>query len=137
MTSPDDHRGFTTLGVRRLPRDSGCAAAGRAFTRDHLHDVPERQLEPVVLTVSELVSNALKHGRGVIELRLSRAPDRVRVEVIDEGTGAMTAIRRRPGDAHGGWGLRIVDDLALVWGCHEGTTHVWAELRLSDGDQPL
>ena len=43
----------------------------------------------------------------------------------------MPEIREQPADESGGWGLRIVDEVALQWGCFEGTTHVWVELPLS------
>ena len=28
----------------------------------------------------------------------------------------------------GGWGLHLVDRVALNWGVHEGSTHVWFEV---------
>lgn len=105
----------------------------RGFVRDNLRGVDEQALEHVLLTASELVTNALKHGRGAIELRLQRLVDRVRLEVIDEGAGATPAIREVEADGSGGWGLRIVDEVALRWGAFEGTTHVWAELGLGPG----
>ena len=40
------------------------------------------------------------------------------------------AVRERASDETGGWGLQIVDQLALQWGVLEGTTHVWADLAL-------
>jgi serine/threonine-protein kinase RsbW len=81
------------------------------------------------LVVSELVHNAFLHGRGDITLHFIRGEDRVRIEVVDEGENAALTIREE-GLARGGYGLRIVDKLALAWGAHEGTTHVWAELPI-------
>jgi anti-sigma regulatory factor (Ser/Thr protein kinase) len=128
MTPVAASNGFPAPAVRNLPRDPASASAARRFARYLLSDLSEEQLEPVLLTVSELVTNALTHGQGAIELRLSRLPERVRIEVVDEGTGAVPAIRAQASSADGGWGLRIVDEVALAWGCYEGTTHVWAEL---------
>ena len=73
--------------------------------------------------VSELVSNALLHGTGVIRLRIEGNGDGVRVEVSDQGNVSL-APSPTPG-AHGGWGLRIVDELADDWGVREGSTKVW------------
>lgn len=96
--------------------------------REQLHDLPEPARERAELTASELVTNALRHGEGSIELRLARVDEHVRLEVVDEGSGVVPEIREQAGDESGGWGLRIVDQLAVRWGCYEGTTHVWAEL---------
>jgi anti-sigma regulatory factor (Ser/Thr protein kinase) len=115
-----------------LPRDPACAAQARDFVRAELGtQMTELALERALLTVSELVTNAWKHGEGAIELRYEPAEGYVRFEVVDEGTGAIPAIRRTAGDQTGGWGLRIVEELSLRWGCFEGTTHVWAEISLS------
>lgn len=118
--------------VASLPRDRHCASAARRFLRDELESrAAEQPLERALLTTSELVTNAWKHGKGTIELRIQTWSDRVRIEVIDEGENAVPKIRERAGDDSGGWGLRIVDDLVLQWGCYEGTTHVWADIALS------
>lgn len=115
-----------------LPREPTCAALARQFLRAHLEDdMDEAALERALLVASELTTNALKHGKGAIELRLLLRDDFVRIEVVDEGTGAKPQIRGTAGDIGGGWGLRIVDDVALQWGSFEGTTHVWADVSCS------
>lgn len=83
------------------------------------------------LLVSELVTNALRHGRGAVELHAALDENRLLVEVVDEGTGFERVLRRRAFDQVGGWGLEIVEDVASRWGVHEGTTHVWFELERS------
>ena len=77
--------------------------------------------------VSELLTNALVHGVGAISLRIDIAQDAVSVEVADEGNVAVEP-RPEPG-AHGGWGLRVVDQLADDWGVREGSTKVWFRIR--------
>ena len=76
--------------------------------------------------VSELATNAVQHGVGAISLRIDVNADVVRVEVADEGNVAV-APSPQPG-AHGGWGLRIVEQLADDWGVLEGRTRVWFQL---------
>jgi anti-sigma regulatory factor (Ser/Thr protein kinase) len=89
----------------------------------------DQQLSDAELMVSELVTNALRHGCGQIVLRAALDDDRLRVEVIDQGTGFERELRRRDFDVVGGWGLDIVEDASSRWGVHEGTTHVWFELE--------
>ena len=76
--------------------------------------------------VSELVTNAVVHGVGAISLRIDAEAETVRIEVADEG-GVALAPSPAPG-AHGGWGLRIVEQLADDWGVLGGSTRVWFQL---------
>jgi anti-sigma regulatory factor (Ser/Thr protein kinase) len=85
----------------------------------------------VQITVSELVTNAIVHGTGHVTLKAGLHGDALRIEVVDQGTGNAPSIREQAEDDTGGWGLRIVDAVALRWGAFEGTTHVWAELPTS------
>jgi anti-sigma regulatory factor (Ser/Thr protein kinase) len=87
------------------------------------------ELEVARLLVSELVTNAVMHGRGSITLRAELDDDRVLVEVIDEGAGFERTVRQHDFASIGGRGLAIVDSAASRWGIHEGTTHVWFELE--------
>jgi anti-sigma regulatory factor (Ser/Thr protein kinase) len=91
-----------------------------------LSEVTER----IVLAVSELMTNAVTHGRGPIAVSLAATADRVRVDVGDEGGG--TPVMRPPDPTHrlaGGWGLRLVNALADNWGIdtHGQRTTVWFE----------
>jgi anti-sigma regulatory factor (Ser/Thr protein kinase) len=72
-------------------------------------------VEDVELVVSELVTNAMRHGRGQITMHLEVAPDRVVVGVQDQGAGQPSP--REP-DATGvnGRGLALVAILATEWG---------------------
>jgi anti-sigma regulatory factor (Ser/Thr protein kinase) len=46
------------------------------------------QRETIVLLVSEVVTNALSHTDGEVELTMSRLPGMIRVEVSDEHASA-------------------------------------------------
>ena len=83
-------------------------------------------LERLELVVSELVTNAVRHGPGeLITLRLVSAPDgTIAGEVVDQGHGVV-AIREHDAGAAGGLGLPIVDALTSAWGVYPGSTHVW------------
>jgi anti-sigma regulatory factor (Ser/Thr protein kinase) len=117
---------MTTVVSTELPRVAASASTARQLVRAHTTTLGVQQREDAALLVSELVSNALQHGIGAISLRIDVETDGVRVEVSDHGNVAL-APRPTPG-AHGGWGLRIVDELADDWGVLAGSTRVWFRL---------
>ncbi|MDT0341527.1 ATP-binding protein [Streptomyces litchfieldiae] len=86
--------------------------ATRAFT-DSLAPVPDpATADALVLVVSELVTNALRHGGGRFALELAAAPDTVTVAVSDP---SPTRPRERTpdlDDGSGGFGWRMVRGLA-------------------------
>jgi anti-sigma regulatory factor (Ser/Thr protein kinase) len=91
--------------------------------------VDASELDRAKLLVSELVTNAVLHGRGEIMLRATLDENRLLVEVIDEGGGFERTVRQQDFAGIGGRGLAIVDAEASRWGVHEGTTLVWFELE--------
>ena len=120
-----------TAGEVELPRNRSCALTARRWLEQRIpRSVPGQTRDDLKLVATELVENALVHGKGRIFLRLHTRPDSVRVEVTDEGENAAIKIQTR-GPKIGGWGLVLVDRLAERWGAFEGTTHVWAELPLA------
>ena len=72
------------------------------------------------LIVSELVSNAMVHGAGQIEVRLSCAAFHdLWAEVHDDGPGRP--VRHRPGtDDECGRGLELIDGLIELYGGARG-----------------
>lgn len=85
------------------------------------------------LIVSELVTNSLRHAglkdTATVRVCAALADGVLRIEVEDGGTNGAV-IRRRPNRGHGGgFGLNIIDALALRWGVERGGgTLVWVEL---------
>jgi anti-sigma regulatory factor (Ser/Thr protein kinase) len=113
----------------RLPRDPRCGAIARRELEKHAG----KALRPLALAdaktvLVELVNNAYRHGEGAIELRLRLLSDRLRIDVIDEGGGGPIRIKDRLIPGLGGYGLRLVDSLAVRWGAGESRSHVWAEV---------
>jgi anti-sigma regulatory factor (Ser/Thr protein kinase) len=116
-----------------IRHDSRPAAIGRARheVEDALAgaDVDESTSGDLMLLVSELVTNAVRHARGeAFEVRLQVQPDVLRLEVHDHGTGFEPRIKPSD-DGCGGYGLYIVDRLADRWGVERdaGGT-IWLEL---------
>ena len=94
-------------------------------------------LEDVRLLVTELITNALRHGQlnpgDRVSVKASVDEGVVRIEVTDPGRNGTVA-PREPGARGGGYGLYLVEQLAKRWGVdrREGTT-VWCELAPEPG----
>ena len=117
-----------------LRADPSAARRARSWLREQFANVPLSTgvSQVLELLTTELVTNAVRHGREPIEVRLRRAGDTVTVSVSDGGTGSPQ-VRHVPPTATGGRGVALVDTLAQRWGSHsagEGKT-VWFELALS------
>jgi hypothetical protein len=83
--------------------------------------------DDVALCVSELVTNAHRHGRGPVQLRITRGPARVHVAVDDHDTRHP---HLRVAHDDGGRGLAIVAAISTRWGTDPqpwGKT-VWADI---------
>jgi anti-sigma regulatory factor (Ser/Thr protein kinase) len=115
----------------QLERQATAATLLRRWLEAEFSDVISGpRLAELQLVGTELVTNALQHGEGQVSVRVVLNGRVLVIEVVDEGTGAVPSIRARPADETGGWGLQIVDRLAVAWGAYERTTHVWAELAI-------
>lgn len=105
------------------------AAQARELVRRRLETWRPDMVDVVELLVSELVTNALRYGRGPIGLRLLRGTATVVCEVSDELDAAPRLRTVRQGD-EGGRGLYLVDQLSANWGTRT-TAHgkvVWFEV---------
>jgi anti-sigma regulatory factor (Ser/Thr protein kinase) len=109
-----------------LPRSPDSVRTARRLLDAHAGTLRPQQRTDAALMVSELVTNALLHGSGTISLRIDLERDALRIEVSDEGNVALSPTPTA--GAHGGWGLRIVEELADDWGVLEGSTRVWLRL---------
>jgi anti-sigma regulatory factor (Ser/Thr protein kinase) len=82
------------------------------------------------LLVSELVTNAIRHATGPVELRLLR--ERALICEVADGTCVSPRLRRAKTMDEGGRGLFLVAQLAQRWGTrytHSGKV-IWAEQPL-------
>lgn len=110
-----------------LQVEAGVDAPGRS--RSHLEPMKatlQPRYDDVMLVVSELVSNSVRHGSsGGIDVKVTAKRGRIRVEVTDDGPGFAADDPR--GD---GLGLAIVEKLSDRWGMKDGSQKftVWAEL---------
>ena len=103
-------------------------APGKARARvSRLESKLGPRYDDVVLVVSELVTNSVRHSASdrSIEMMVDLRNDTIRVEVTDSGSG-FTPVESMKGD---GLGLVIVDRVAVGWGViTNGRCTVWVEL---------
>ena|SRR5947209_7988221 len=118
------------MWTAELPRGLDAAARGRRLLSEWMgNTIQSDELDCAKLVSTELINNAVLHGKGAIRLQAALNKERLLIEVIDEGAGFEHVVRAIPFDQLSGRGLAIVDAEASRWGIHEGTTHVWAELE--------
>jgi anti-sigma regulatory factor (Ser/Thr protein kinase) len=120
--------------VRAFPGSPESVTAARHFVVDLLDGLPAEIIDRVALAVSELATNSVRHARTPFVVSVERAPDVLRIEVYDRGSGAPAPRAPASGDASGR-GLRIVERLASDWGVvsgprTEGGKTVWFSMRL-------
>jgi anti-sigma regulatory factor (Ser/Thr protein kinase) len=115
----------------RLPGDASAARRARAELRA-VKDAIASVFDTVALLVTELVTNAVRHGKAdMVDLALVAAPDRVRVEIAHAGPSFQPPAPPRRRFSDGGLGLLLVDRLADRWGVTENDhTAVWFEVGL-------
>jgi PAS domain S-box-containing protein len=106
----------------------------RSFTQGagEAWGLPPELLESAMLVASELVTNAVVHGVGELELRLHRSTRKLCLEVVD-ASGRMP--QHRPAVLHreDGREIDLVDALSVRWGARtlsEFGRIVWCELAL-------
>lgn len=83
-----------------------------------------------MLCLSEIVTNAIRHAGGMLDLRVSADGPTVRVEVEDAAEGPVAVANPEPTDTSGR-GLLIVDTVASRWGASGASGRgkvVWFEV---------
>src|SRR5947209_2756867 len=116
-----------------VPAEMAALREGRHFASTTLRDwnLPEGVIEDATLIVSELLTNAMVHGRAPIRLRLRVTPDELAIEVDDAASAMPRKLRATTDDIHGR-GLAIVAEMSTRWAARAdgyGKT-VWSTLPI-------
>ena len=151
MTAQPDPQGFLMRGSwragavpsHRLELRGGTDAPNEArrLVIGLLADrVAATDLDDVEVLVSELVTNAVRHGQvgadDTLVVHLALGEDVLRVEVCDNGPGFSVPPVPSPRPGGGGNGLMLVDRLSSAWGvAGDDGTCVWFERELAPGAQ--
>ncbi len=122
--------GGTTEATITLPAAATSPALARATLRAMTGG---RQDTHAAVVLSEIVTDAVRHGEGSPQVRLTRTGRLLLIEVWDAG-GERPVVRAEDPSATSGRGLILVDAMALRWGVTAtgGGKTVWAEVLLEE-----
>jgi anti-sigma regulatory factor (Ser/Thr protein kinase) len=143
-TPPSAARGRPRPVLRTpLGRDLDAPAAARHALADLREELGEPRLRLCQLLTSELVTNVVRHAPARsawngADMRVRLYPDRVRVEIRDDGPGFEPRARSAGQSPGSGWGLHLLEEMAEGWGVEPGVQNcVWFELRLAREESTL
>ncbi|MFE6718913.1 SpoIIE family protein phosphatase [Streptomyces albidoflavus] len=123
------------LAVWTLPADASVVGTARSLAERQLAawDLADAAY-PTELIISELVTNAIRHGEGPIRLRLIHDRGRLLTEVTDTSSASPHLRHARDSD-EGGRGLYIVMRLSRRWGVRHSREDktIWSEQGLDGG----
>jgi serine phosphatase RsbU (regulator of sigma subunit)/anti-sigma regulatory factor (Ser/Thr protein kinase) len=123
------------IATTTLPTSASSVGRARALVRASLSawELPGIA-DTAELLVSELVTNAVQHGRGPVEVRLLRGTSLI-IEVADSSL-APPLVRMPDILAETGRGLQLIKSLAQRWGIRRGADGkiVWCDLAILPPD---
>ena len=115
---------------RSFSNDKAAVGEARRFVSEVLEDRhPDALVETAVLLTSEVVSNAVLHGRSAPTVVISLDDDRVRV-AVDDASPALPVRKHYGLEATTGRGLMLLETLADGWGAERvgDGKRVWFDL---------
>ena len=113
----EDHSTGTAEDTLVVPHNLEAPRLARLWLGDRLAVVPSEVMHDAVLLTSELVANAVLHGRPAVEVTVRVTPDALWVAVTDrDPTPPALADQLLDPAQTSGRGLFIVRALASSWG---------------------
>lgn len=119
-----------------LPFRLSAVRIARHWTSQHCaQDLSEDGRSVLELLTSEVVANAVVHGREPLQLQVQCEPGQVTVTVIDANPD-LPVLQHVPAEATGGRGVALVDALASQWGCTQDGPGKRTWFTVREGTQP-
>lgn len=122
---------------RSFPAYPLSVPAARRYVAETLGELPEHLRETAELLVSELVTNAVRHGGGfdvTVSVELRPGGDEISIGVTDDGHDQPVLRSPKVTDEHGR-GLQLVGLFADRWGVRRNrgsdAKTVWFELTVT------
>jgi anti-sigma regulatory factor (Ser/Thr protein kinase) len=114
-----------------LPPSPLTARAARDVIRPLLPEIPEQVFESLQLILSELVTNAVRHGpRSPVQLAVTLDHGVVNGEVRNRRGASVPRLRQPGPHLDGGLGLVLLDRLSSRWGTSaDDEVVVWFEVE--------
>ena len=110
-----------------LPSRLDAPRRARAALTEIEGEIPPTLAAKTRLLVSELVSNAIRHGEGEVRVDVETSPEKVRATVTDQGQGFVPPADNEDNLADTGRGLLLLRRMADRCGVSRGSTVVWFE----------
>ena len=99
--------------------------------------VADDRLDDLALVISEIATNAIRHGGTTQDVTIAATPKDafLCVQVTDSGSGFVPSPGAMASDRNGGFGLYLVERLTRRWGMTRegGRTRVWFEFDYEGG----
>lgn len=120
-----------------FPPDPTSVSAARRFVADAVEGLTDEAVDTVVLAVSELAANSVRHAQTDFTVAVDQDEREVRVTVTDRGSGRPEVQDPDP-FTPSGRGLLIVDRVSDDWGARKAGDRnvVWFALRAVGGASP-
>jgi anti-sigma regulatory factor (Ser/Thr protein kinase) len=118
----------------KLPHRVDSVPAARAFLTQLLHgwEVADEVIDDASLLTTELMSNAVEHGSGVVDLEIAVQDGLLHIGVHDDSVELPTQHKAASTSLEGGRGIWLVQSIARDWGSdsrgREPGKTVWFEL---------
>ena len=120
------------MAARSFPNTVAAVAAARRFALDHVSGISVDVEEELLVMVSELTTNSVRHTRTTFTLEVDQSASEIYVAVTDTGPGNPTLRHPAPTESSGR-GLQIVGALAHDWGVThpsgDGGKTVWFKIQ--------
>ena len=129
---PTTAQALTDRETARFSVEPGAVAAAREWLLARSSELlADQRTADLALVLSEIVTNAVRHGggEGQVEVSVTPKPEFLCVQVTDDGPGFVPRPGAMASEPTGGFGLFLVERLTRRWGMTREAqrTRVWFE----------